>query len=84
MSKKPFLHHEFRRYSARAAITLWLALAIIIWGTLGMILGYAAHRGDARIDAEGERLSTIAPAAGTPMPASPADPSAQEKAGLAR
>ncbi len=52
------------RYSVRASITLWIAIAGFIWVTLGLALTYAAHWGQNSLEADASRLSRIAPAAG--------------------
>jgi hypothetical protein len=52
------------RYSVRASIVLWIAIAGFIWVTLGLALTYAARWGENSIEADASRLSTIAPAAG--------------------
>jgi hypothetical protein len=55
---------DSHRYSVRASITLWIAIAGFIWVTLGLALTYAAHWGQNSLEADASRLSTIAPAAG--------------------
>jgi hypothetical protein len=53
------------RYSVRASITLWIAIAGFIWVTIGLALTYATHWGQSSLEADASRLSTIAPAAGS-------------------
>jgi hypothetical protein len=44
--------HGETRLSARAAITVWLILAGLVWGTVGVAINYSAHRGDDSLRAE--------------------------------
>jgi hypothetical protein len=42
------------RLSARAAITVWLVLAGLVWGTVGIAIDYSAHRGDGSLRADAD------------------------------
>jgi type VI protein secretion system component VasF len=56
------------RYSARRAIALWLIVSASIWLVIGAFLSSALDRRGNSLDAEAERLSKIAPAAGNSAP----------------
>ena len=64
MPRKTSEQYNGRRYSVRASITLWMVLAGFVWVTLGLILTFTTHWGENSIEAEADRLSKIAPAAG--------------------
>jgi hypothetical protein len=66
MLKKPPDPIHIERYSPRASIILWIVLAGFIWVTIGLIFSFATHQGSDVLDAEANRLSKIAPAAGPP------------------
>jgi hypothetical protein len=53
-----------RRYSSRKAIALWLVISASFWLALGIILSAVLDTGTESLEAEGNRLSKIAPAAG--------------------
>jgi len=65
MLKKPPDPIHIERYSPRASIILWVVLAGFIWVTIGLIFSFAAHQGSDALEAEANRLSKIAPAAGS-------------------
>jgi hypothetical protein len=60
------------RFSVRASIALWMVLAGLIWATLALGVSYATRWGDASLEAQARRLSTIAPAAGQQTAPDPA------------
>jgi hypothetical protein len=57
-------HRGGPRLSARASIALWLVIAGLFWGTVGLAINYATQRDDGALRAEADELSRIAPAAG--------------------
>ena len=72
MDKRQAHQKRNGRFSVRASIALWMALAGLIWVTLALGVSYATRWGDRSLEAQARRLSTIAPAAGqqsTPDPA---------------
>jgi hypothetical protein len=58
------LAYDGRRYSVRASIVLWLALAGCFWIAVGMLYNLASRWGDGAAEAQINELSRIAPAAG--------------------
>jgi hypothetical protein len=69
MEKTDINQYNSHRLSVRLSVTLWVALALCIWVTLGLVVRYASHWEGDSMEAEGHRLSTIVPAAGAPLPA---------------
>jgi hypothetical protein len=57
-------HCSHPRLSARASIALWLVLAGMVWGTVGLAIMYAMQGGDDGMRAQADQLSKIVPAAG--------------------
>jgi hypothetical protein len=57
-----------RRYSSRKAIGLWILISASFWLALGIVLSAVLDNGSNSLEAEGNRLSKIAPAAGGGVP----------------
>jgi len=64
--KEPY-RSDARRYSARAALALWIAVAVLVWLAIGVAIGYVAPRADRLLHAERGNFSRIAPAAVVPV-----------------
>ncbi len=59
---------KHRRYSSRKAVALWLVISASFWLALGIVLTAVLDTGAGSLEAEGSRLSKIAPAAGGGSP----------------
>lgn len=68
MGGKQALGYDGKRFSVRASITLWLVIAGVFWIFVGAIFSVATEWGDRSLDAEVQKLSTVAPAAGPGTP----------------
>jgi hypothetical protein len=56
--------HGRTRLSARSSIALWLVLAALVWGTVGLAITFATQGADAVQRAQADQLSKIVPTAG--------------------